>query len=83
LTDDKKLLNFNIATNISIARIIYEKFSGGYSCKETPVPISNTAVKLATLMILGWSRPGKVSTARVKLKPQCKLGLFYGIHTIV
>ncbi len=35
------------------------------SCRVIPVSIPNTEVKSATLIILGWRRPGKVSTARV------------------
>ena len=42
------------------------KISGGVSSGETPVPIPNTAVKSAAPMILGWLRPGKAGTARVK-----------------
>ncbi len=41
------------------------KFSGGYSCRATPVPIPNTEVKSATSMILGWRRPGKADTAGI------------------
>ena len=44
------------------------KFPGGDSSGVTPVPIPNTEVKTTTPKILGWRRPGKIGTARIKLK---------------
>ena len=45
-----------------------KQLSGGYSCRETPVPISNTEVKSAAPMILVWRRTGKAGTASSNLK---------------
>ncbi len=42
------------------------KFSGAYSCGDTPVPIPNTEVKSATLIVLAWRRAGRVGSARIK-----------------
>ena len=68
------VLNFAVRAQQSEAATA-QKFSGGDSCGETPVPIPNTAVKSATPKILGWRRPGKIGTARIK-KPSRNRGLF-------
>src|SRR5438128_12349388 len=53
------------------------KISGTYSFGVTPVPISNTAVKSKTSMILGWRRPGKVDSARIKLRTSYSYEVFF------
>ena len=55
---------------------IRAQISGVDSCREIPVPIPNTAVKSAAPMILGWRRPGKVGSARLKKAPM-KVGAFF------
>ena len=63
-----KLQTFSQGTLVPVMIIkSFEKFPGAYSFRETPVPISNTEVKSKTLMILGWQRPGKVGSARIKI----------------
>ncbi len=44
------------------------KFSGAYSCGDTPVPIPNTEVKSATLIVLAWRRAGRVGSAGINYK---------------
>ena len=49
--------------------------SGDNSAEETPVPISNTAVKLRALMILGGKPPGKVGRCRFWVKKKLHNGV--------
>ena len=48
-----------------IRKETFENSLVGIVVGSHPFPFLNTEVKSATLMILGWRRPGKVSTARV------------------
>ena len=72
----ERAVNYEYGHKINL--IFDLKFPGGNSCRETPVPISNTAVKSTAPIVLVWRRTGRVGTARSKFKASAKLlGLFF------